>query len=63
MPDEAGYVRWAEEAGKEKLSQGKESCQKTKCGREGLNLHALAGASPSSWCVCQFRHDRAKWNL
>ena len=21
-----------------------------------MNLHALAGASPSSWCVCQFRH-------
>jgi hypothetical protein len=22
------------------------------------NHHALASASPSSWCVCQFRHDR-----
>ena len=30
------------------------------CGRKDSNLHALAGASPSSWCVCQFRHFR-KW--
>jgi hypothetical protein len=22
------------------------------------NHHAIASASPSSWCVCQFRHDR-----
>src|SRR3954465_13192495 len=29
------------------------------CGRKDSNLHALAGASPSSWCVCQFRHFRA----
>ena len=28
------------------------------CGRKDSNLHALAGASPSSWCVCQFRHFR-----
>jgi hypothetical protein len=30
------------------------------CGRKDLNLHDLAIASPSSWCVCQFRHFR-KW--
>jgi hypothetical protein len=23
------------------------------------NHHGIATASPSSWCVCQFRHDRA----
>jgi hypothetical protein len=28
------------------------------CGRVDSNHHALASASPSSWCVCQFRHDR-----
>jgi hypothetical protein len=22
-----------------------------------LNLHAVASASPSSWCVCQFHHE------
>ncbi len=26
------------------------------CRRGDLNPHALAGASPSSWCVCLFRH-------
>jgi hypothetical protein len=30
------------------------------CGREDSNLHEIAPASPSSWCVCQFRHFR-KW--
>jgi hypothetical protein len=38
------------------------------CGRGDSNPHALAGASPSSWCVCQFRHfrkrlTRAPWRL
>ena len=28
------------------------------CGREDLNLHGFYPASTSSWCVCQFRHDR-----
>jgi hypothetical protein len=28
------------------------------CEREDLNLHGIAPASPSSWCVCQFRHAR-----
>jgi hypothetical protein len=28
------------------------------CGREDSNLHGVAPASPSSWCVCQFRHCR-----
>src|SRR6516162_1848318 len=28
------------------------------CGREDSNLHGIATASPSSWCVCQFRHCR-----
>jgi hypothetical protein len=29
------------------------------CGREDSNLHGIATASPSSWCVCQFRHCRS----
>ena len=29
------------------------------CGRRDLNPHTLSGASPSSWCVCQFRHFRS----
>jgi hypothetical protein len=32
------------------------------CGRGDSNPHALASASPSSWCVCQFRHFR-KWEV
>jgi hypothetical protein len=28
------------------------------CGREDSNLHGVAPASPSSWCVYQFRHCR-----
>ena len=28
------------------------------CGRGDSNPHGLATASPSSWCVCQFRHFR-----
>ena len=30
------------------------------CERRDSNSHALASASPSSWCVCQFRHFRSK---
>ena len=30
------------------------------CGRGDSNPHALASASPSSWCVCQFRHFRVR---
>src|SRR5437763_6806414 len=33
-------------------------CKKLWCGREDSNLHGIATASPSSWCVCQFRHYR-----
>ena len=29
------------------------------CGRVDSNHHGIATASPSSWCVCQFRHDRS----
>ncbi len=32
---------------------------KKECGRVDSNHHGIATASPSSWCVCQFRHDRA----
>jgi hypothetical protein len=32
--------------------------QRSQCEREDLNLHGIAPASPSSWCVCQFRHAR-----
>src|SRR4051794_31009775 len=28
------------------------------CGRGDSNPHDIAIASPSSWCVCQFRHFR-----
>src|SRR5437016_2877675 len=28
------------------------------CGRGDSNPYGLATASPSSWCVCQFRHFR-----
>ena len=31
------------------------------CGRGDSNPHGIATASPSSWCVCQFRHFRF-WN-
>jgi hypothetical protein len=27
------------------------------------NHHGIATASPSSWCVCQFRHDRNSLNF
>src|ERR1700733_1044127 len=30
------------------------------CGRVDSNHHGIATASPSSWCVCQFRHDRVE---
>ena len=33
---------------------------KVVCGRGDSNPHALASVSPSSWCVCQFRHFRIK---
>src|SRR5215831_3701219 len=33
------------------------------CGRRDSNPHALASASPSSWCVCQFRHFRNERGL
>jgi hypothetical protein len=32
----------------------------TWCGRGDSNPHALASVSPSSWCVCQFRHFRKR---
>ena len=28
------------------------------CGKGDSNPHDVATASPSSWCVCQFRHFR-----
>ena len=30
------------------------------CGRGDSNPHGLATVSPSSWCVCQFRHFRTR---
>ncbi len=30
------------------------------CGRGDSNPHGIATASPSSWCVCQFRHFRRR---
>jgi hypothetical protein len=44
-----------------KVQGGKnEVAQKLKswCGGKDSNLHGIATASPSSWCVCQFRHHR-----
>ena len=34
------------------------SKKKRWCGRGDSNPHGLATVSPSSWCVCQFRHFR-----
>ena len=34
------------------------NCERKWCGRVDSNHHGIATASPSSWCVCQFRHDR-----
>jgi hypothetical protein len=36
--------------------------EKNWCGGKDSNLHGIATASPSSWCVCQFRHHRIKLN-
>src|ERR1700739_594539 len=36
----------------------KRSEAKSWCGGKDSNLHGIATASPSSWCVCQFRHHR-----
>src|SRR5215470_3087683 len=33
------------------------------CGGKDSNLHGIATASPSSWCVCQFRHHRILTDL
>ena len=33
------------------------------CGRGDSNPYDIAIASPSSWCVCQFRHFRIRGNL
>jgi hypothetical protein len=40
----------------------KERNEKIWCGRVDSNHHGIATASPSSWCVCQFRHDRVSDN-
>src|SRR5215510_4363559 len=32
--------------------------ERVNCGRGDSNPHGIATASPSSWCVCQFRHFR-----
>ena len=37
---------------------GNESKKERWCGRGDSNPHGLATVSPSSWCVCQFRHFR-----
>src|SRR5207249_9878287 len=37
---------------------GNEKQKKRWCGRGDSNPHGLATVSPSSWCVCQFRHFR-----
>src|SRR6266478_484273 len=46
------------------LAQGKISpAAKFWCGREDSNLHGIATASPSSWCVFQFRQYREHLNI
>src|SRR5579863_997467 len=35
--------------------------RETWCGGKDSNLHGIATASPSSWCVCQFRHHRKNY--
>ena len=32
------------------------------CGRGDSNPYGIATASPSSWCVCQFRHFRVRFS-
>jgi hypothetical protein len=44
------------------LDEARRQASEVWCGRKDLNLHDLAIASPSSWCVCQFRHFR-KWGI
>ena len=44
--------------GRRSLSWFSESEAEGWCGREDSNLHGVAPASPSSWCVYQFRHCR-----
>ena len=39
-------------------ASGKPMVSEGWCGRGDSNPHTLASASPSSWCVCQFRHFR-----
>ena len=42
------------------LFQALKVCEGIWCGRVDSNHHGIATASPSSWCVCQFRHDRTE---
>src|ERR1700680_3715510 len=44
--------------GKARFSQDYRGLKKRWCGGVDSNHHGIATASPSSWCVCQFRHDR-----
>src|SRR5271170_3002496 len=47
-----------DEAGSPRKPFGVGTVVKVWCGRVDSNHHGIATASPSSWCVCQFRHDR-----
>ena len=40
--------------------RGRSPRTNTWCGRGDSNPHEIAPASPSSWCVCQFRHFRMR---
>jgi hypothetical protein len=46
--------------GKPRFSQNYRGLKRRWCGRVDSNHHGIATASPSSWCVCQFRHDRTE---
>jgi hypothetical protein len=49
-------------AGKTRGARNTCSPENKWCGRVDSNHHGIATASPSSWCVCQFRHDRTEEN-
>src|SRR5687768_14527650 len=40
------------------LDEARRKASEVWCERGDSNPHGIATASPSSWCVCQFRHFR-----
>jgi hypothetical protein len=62
MPDESTQYLEGKRAARNKTSRrwNVVAARETWCGGKDSNLHGIATASPSSWCVCQFRHHRKK---